>query len=106
MNGRISLIRSSVEDVLSRFQTGELGLDQAVQDILDMPQTPDFEGIWELLIIRICLSELAPVFPQTRQFQTHWKKEISAWQQRLKRFLKKPKASFRNAVRTPEFIQR
>ena len=63
------LIRSNVEHVLSRFQTGELGLDQAVQDILDMPQIPDFEGIWELLIIHICLSELAPMFPQTRHFR-------------------------------------
>ncbi|WP_207682861.1 hypothetical protein [Desulfonema magnum] len=64
-----------------------------------MPQVPDFEGIWELLIIHICLAELASAFPGIRNIGPHWMKEIRAWQQRLRRFLKKNKASFRNAVR-------
>jgi len=93
------LMRSGVEHVLSRFQTGELSLDQAVRNLLDMPQIPDFEGIWEMLIIHIYLAELSLCFPRTRQFRSHWKKEIRAWQQRLRRFLKKPKPSFQNAIR-------
>jgi len=93
------LIRSSVERVLSRFQTGELSLDQAVRNLLDMPQTPDFEGVWEMLIVHTYLAELALLFPRARQFRSHWKKEIRAWQQRLRRFLKKPKPSFRDAIR-------
>ena len=93
------LTRSSVERVLIRFQTGEISLDQAARNLLDMPQIPDFEGVWEMLIIHTYLAELALLSPRIRQFRNHWKKEIRAWQQRLGRFLKKPKPSFRNAIR-------
>ncbi len=93
------LTRSYIERVLIRFESGKISLQSAVKELSDMPQVPDFEGIWELLIIHICLTELASVFPGIRHIGPHWKKEIRAWQQRLRRFLKKPKASFRNAVR-------
>jgi len=72
------LMRSGLEHVLNRFQTGEINFDQAVRNLLDMPQLPDFEGIWEMLIIHISLAELALPFSQVRQFRSHWKKEIRA----------------------------
>ena len=38
--------------LLNRFQTGELSLTQAVRNLLDVPQIPDFEGIWEMLMAK------------------------------------------------------
>ncbi|MDM8524552.1 hypothetical protein QUF80_14380 [Desulfococcaceae bacterium HSG8] len=93
------LTRSHVEHILTRFESGKISLQSAVKELADMPQVPDFDGIWELLIIHICLAELASAFPDIRHIEPHWKREIRAWQQRLRRFLKKPRSSFRNAIR-------
>ena len=91
--------RAKVEDVLIQLENGNLSRQQALWEILEMPQTPDFEGIWEALIIHVCLTELAARLPQLQHLTAHWQKEIRAWQQRLQRFNAKAKPSFRNALR-------
>jgi len=93
------LTRAKVEDVLIGFEAGRLNREQTLLELLDMSQIPDFEGIWEFLIIHLCLLEIAAAQPRLAHLVAHWQAETAAWQQRLKRFANKPKASFRNAVR-------
>ncbi|CAN2042480.1 conserved hypothetical protein [Candidatus Magnetomoraceae bacterium gMMP-15] len=92
------LTRSNIENVLIQFEAGKISRQQAILDLLEMPQVSDFEGIWELLIIHVYLIKITVKFPQLLYLIPHWKKEVNAWQQRLKRFLQKPKPSFRNAI--------
>ncbi len=91
--------RHRVEKVMAQFEQGEISRGQAVQLMLDIPENPDFKGIWEMLILHVMLIEVSKNLPDTSQLVRHWQTEINAWQKRIVRFTMKPKASHRNAVK-------
>ncbi len=88
-----------IENIIAQFELGNINKQQAVRSLTDMPEYPDFKGIWEMLIIHIALVEISCNIPNTQQYLRHWQHEISVWQTRLCRFIAKPKPSYRNAVR-------
>jgi len=91
--------RTQIDHIIGQFETGQISRKQAVWSIIEMPEIPDFKGIWEILIIHITLLEISQYFPNAERFSHHWNKEIQSWQNRLIRFIDKPKASYRNAVK-------
>ena len=53
------MYQTRVEALLDQFQHGELTKQQTVRSLLDMPDHPDFTGIWEILSVHIALIEFA-----------------------------------------------
>ena len=49
--------RSYIEDVLCNFETGVINREQALWDLLEIHQIPDFEGIWELLMTHMAKTQ-------------------------------------------------
>ena len=91
--------RHHVERVMAQFEQGEVSRGEAVQRMLDIPENPDFKGIWEMLILHVSLIEVSKDLPSASHFVRHWLTDIIAWQKRIIRFTMKPKASHRNAVK-------
>lgn len=91
--------RNQIDRIIGQFEQGIITRKQAVWSLMDMPEHPDFQGIWETLIVHIVLMEISRVLPDTEKYRKHWLSEIKAWQNRLNRFVRKSKASYRNAVR-------
>ncbi len=91
--------RNQIDRIIGQFEQGMITRKQAVWSLTEMPEHPDFQGIWETLIIHIILMEISRVQPDTEKYRKHWQSEVKAWQNRLNRFVRKSKASYRNAVR-------
>lgn len=47
--------RSQIEAIFDAFEQGRLNRHQAIESLMDMPEHPDFKGIWEILIVHVAL---------------------------------------------------
>ena len=93
------MFRYQIDDTLTAFEKGEISKKEALWRLAAMPENPNFKGIWEILLIHIALIEVTKGIQGTDNVRKHWSNEIKAWQKRINRFINKPKASFRNAVK-------